>query len=92
MGLMRRRPLLRAAAVSGGAYVMGKRKAAREEAEAQPQQYAAPAAAPAPAPPQAAGGIDSGTIDRLKDLGQLQEQGVLTDQEFDQQKARLLAH
>ena len=38
-----------------------------------------PAAAPAPDP-----------IERLKDLGQLHEQGVLTDEEFAAQKAKLL--
>jgi hypothetical protein len=30
-------------------------------------------------------------IDQLKQLGELHQQGVLTDQEFEQQKARLLA-
>jgi predicted flap endonuclease-1-like 5' DNA nuclease len=60
--IRRRRPLLRAAAVGGGAYVAGKRKAWRQAEEQQAyedqdarisqleQQQAAPPAAPAPAP------------------------------------------
>ena len=45
------------------------------------------AAAPAPA---AAGGISSDDVARLQELGKLHEQGVLTDEEFAQQKAKLL--
>ncbi len=96
MPLMRRRPLLRAAAVGGGAYFAGKRRAESQGAEAEQdqrisgleqQQYAppAPAAAPAPSP-----GMSSDTIEKLTQLGQLHEQGVLTDAEFAQQKAALL--
>ncbi len=86
MPLFRRRPLLRAAAVGGGAYLAGKR-----HAEAQDPQYAQqgpppPASAAAPA----AGGIGDDAITRLKELGRLHEQGVLTDDEFAQQKAKLL--
>ncbi len=48
-----------------------------------PQQYEAP---PAPA---SAGGADR--IEQLKQLGALKEQGVLTDEEFAREKARILA-
>jgi len=72
---MRRRPLLRAAAVGGGAYAMGKRQAASQEREA-----------PAPA----AGAMAPDAIEQLRQLGQLHDQGVLTDEEFAQQKGRLL--
>jgi 3-oxoacyl-ACP reductase-like protein len=109
MPLGRRRPLLRAAAVGGGAYVAGRRHAERRQAEEtqderlnslESESYAPPAAAapppappaaapPAPAPP-ASGGIQPDALDRLKELGALHEQGVLTDQEFAEQKARLL--
>ena len=82
--LRRRRPLLRAAAVGGGAYYMGKRRGEEQEAEQQ-------ADVPAEAPPAPSGGMDPQIIAQLKDLGQLHEDGVLTDQEFDQQKAKLLA-
>ena len=94
MGRMRRRrPLLRAAAVGGGAYVAGKRHAERQAESEQyaappPQAPPAPQAAPAPAP--AAGGLSDQAIERLKELGQLHEQGVLTDEEFAAQKAKIL--
>jgi hypothetical protein len=96
MPLMRRRPLLRAAAVGGGAYYAGKRRAEAQEREMgqearisglENQAYAAPP--PAAAPPQASG-MSPAAMDQLKQLGQLHDQGVLTDEEFAQQKARLL--
>ena len=90
--LRRRRPLLRAAAVGGGAYMMGKRRAEAEQGAGW-QGEQAPQAAPAPPPPPqpAAGGISDAGVARLKELGQLHEHGVLTDDEFAQQKAKLLA-
>jgi hypothetical protein len=91
---MRRRPLLRAAAVGGGAYVMGKRRAESQYAEASQdqrigdlesqQQAPAPAAAPT-------GGISSDAMQKLQELGKLRDQGILTDDEFATQKERLLA-
>ena len=96
MPLMRRRPLLRAAAVGGGADAMGKH-AERKQAEAQEDAYyagqqsamaaAPPPAAPAPAAP---GGVSSEDVARLQELGKLREQGILTDEEFAQQKALIL--
>jgi hypothetical protein len=60
------------------------RWAAQEAPAPQPQAYAAP-------PPQpAAGGEDR--VAKLKDLAALKEQGVLTDQEFAAEKARILAN
>ena len=59
----------------------------------QPQQpYAPPqqAYAPPPPPPQAPP-VAGVPIEQLKQLGELHEQGVLTDEEFAAQKARLLA-
>jgi hypothetical protein len=91
----RRRPLLRAAAVGTGAYMAGQhaqRRAQEEQyqdqqiAALQDQQYAQPQYA-APPPPA---GPPANYIDQLKELGQLREQGVLTDAEFAEQKARLL--
>jgi len=101
MPLMRRRPLLRAAAVGGGAYAMGKH-AERKQAEAQEDAYyagqqsameaAPPPQAPPPqaAPPAPAGGVSSADVNRLQELGKLHEQGILTDEEFAQQKALIL--
>jgi hypothetical protein len=59
----------------------GQRWAAQEEQQ-QPQQ-----AAPAPAAAAPAGS----TIDQLKELGELKAQGILTEEEFAAQKAKLLA-
>lgn len=44
---------------------------------------------PAP-PPAAAGGISNEAIEQLKELGALKEQGILTEQEFAAQKAKIL--
>ena len=87
--LRRRRPLLRAAAVGGGAYMLGKRHAESQEQE-QYEQEAPPQEAPPASPPPSSGGISEDAMARLKELGQLHEQGVLTDDEFAQQKAKLL--
>ena len=53
----------------------------------QQQQYAAPP--PAPPPPPAAPARDQ--VAQLKDLAELKSQGILTDAEFEAQKARILA-
>jgi hypothetical protein len=93
MMMRRRRPLMRAAMVGGVAYHAGKRvQEGREDdaetdarlAQLEAQQAAAPAAAPA------AGGVTDDTIEQLGKLGQLHEQGVLTDEEFAAQKQKLL--
>jgi len=55
-------------------------EAAQAPPEAAPAQVAAAPAAPAPS-----------MIDQLKELGELKEQGVLTEDEFAAQKAKLLA-
>lgn len=63
----------------------GQRWAQQEEAQ-QAQQAPAPVAA-APAAPAAGG---QSTIDQLKELGELKAQGILTEEEFAAQKAKLL--
>ena len=92
MPLLRRRPLLRAAAVGGGAYMAGKHRARAEAENEQDAYYAGQQStmAPAPAPPPAPAGPDSDYISRLKQLGELHAQGVLTDDEFAKEKARIL--
>ena len=105
--MRRRRPLMRAAMVGGGAYVAGKHVAANQQREAdqnaqiedlqaQQAQQQAPQAAPpppppaaAPPPPAAAGGTDIAS--KLVELKGLMDQGVLTQEEFDQAKQKLLA-
>ena len=88
--LMRRRPLLRAAAVGGGAYMAGKHRA-RVQEEQQAESYEAgqrsATAEPAAAAPV---GITDADMARLGELGKLHDQGILTDEEFAQQKARIL--
>lgn len=74
-----------ATAVSGGVRRRQERRWAEQEAPAQ----AEPAAAPAPAPAPASGGASM--IEQLKQLGELKDQGVLTEQEFAEQKSKLLA-
>ncbi|HET8981515.1 MAG TPA: SHOCT domain-containing protein [Pedococcus sp.] len=59
------------------------RERAYEQASGQEAQPAAPAA------PQAASSGDM--LEQLKTLGELKAQGVLTEEEFAQQKARILA-
>jgi hypothetical protein len=63
------------------AQIVADRQRAYDE-QAYPQQ-----AAPAPQP--ASGGSD--TIQQLKDLADLKAQGILTEEEFAAQKARILA-
>ena len=79
-----------ATAVSGG---VARRQQARAqesaEAEAWREQQAQPppppvAAPPPPAPPPA------DLVTQLRELAELKDQGILTQQEFDAQKARLL--
>ncbi|HEX3693506.1 MAG TPA: SHOCT domain-containing protein [Solirubrobacteraceae bacterium] len=99
MPLARRRPLLRAAAVGGGAYIAGKRSAQAGAREATQEdrlttleaQQSAPPGPAASAQAPAAGGLSSQDIERLQQLGELRSQGVLSEDEFEQQKQRLLA-
>ncbi|MFD3493334.1 SHOCT domain-containing protein [Streptomyces sp. NPDC058690] len=58
--------------------------AAQEEAAAQ-QQQTPPAQTAPPAPPA------DDIIDRLERLAELKKQGILTDAEFEAQKAKVLA-
>jgi hypothetical protein len=81
----RRRPLLRAAMVGGGAYIAGKKVQQGREQDADQDQN--PEGAPAP---PASGGISDQTIEQLQKLGDLRKQGVLTEEEFEQQKQKLL--
>jgi membrane protease subunit (stomatin/prohibitin family) len=93
MPFMRRSPLLRVAAIGGVAYMGSKAGANRANAQAQ-QAQAAPAQAAPPPPPPAAAPATSGATDRiaqLKELAELHDSGALTQEEFDKEKARILA-
>lgn len=93
----RRRPLARAAIVGGVAYHAGKRHEEGQQEDEYTQarldqleaQQAASTQAPA-APPPASGGISDDTIQQLQKLAELKTAGVLTEEEFNQQKQRLL--
>jgi Short C-terminal domain len=96
--IRRRRPLLRAAVVGGGAYMAGKaaanqradraqREAAQEarisDLETSQQQAQAP---PVPEPRAA----DTDVLGQLTKLVQMHDSGALTDEEFSAAKSRLL--
>ena len=91
---MMRRPLMRtvgrtaviagtATVVAGGVNRRQQQKAAQQNAAAQP----APAAA---APVDAAPDADD-LINKLKELANLKDQGILTEAEFADQKSKILA-
>jgi hypothetical protein len=90
MPMMRRRPLLRAAAVGGGAYAMGKRNArVQEEQQAQAYEQGQQQAAPPPPPPPAPAPADP-VVEKINQLAQLHSSGALTDEEFAAAKAQAL--
>ncbi len=97
-------PLLKAAAVGGAGYYAGKkmsegRQAEQDQNEAiadlqyQADQQQAPAYAPPPPTPapQAAPSGGTGVADQLQQLAQLRDSGVLSDEEFENAKAKVLA-
>lgn len=85
MGLLR--TAARTAVVTSTATRVHQRTAARQQGRwAQP--VAAPAPLPVPAQPAASNGDD--VIERLSALGELRDRGVLTPEEFEHQKARVL--
>jgi len=59
----------------------------QQQQQPPPQQYAPPPQQYAPPPPEPPASVD---IEQLKQLAALHEQGVLTDAEFAEQKARIL--
>lgn len=90
--------MARTAVVAGTATSVSNRVSRRQanrwqdqaDAQAYQQQQAqAPAPPPPPAPAPSSGGGD--TIEQLKQLGELRDAGVLTDAEFEAQKAKVLA-
>lgn len=63
----------------------GERWAREDQSAYEEQQYYEPAPPPAPAPAQA-----PDPIEQLTKLGQLRDSGVLTEEEFAAQKAKIL--
>jgi hypothetical protein len=92
----RRRPLARAAVVGGVAYHAGKKRSEAEQADYERdarleelEQQQAMGAAPPPPAPAASGGVD--VVEQLQKLAALKDQGILTEEEFAEQKRKLLA-
>jgi hypothetical protein len=87
------RGMARTAAVAGTATAVSNRVSRRQANRwaAQDQQaYEPPPQQYAPPPPPAGNG-GSDPIAQLKELAALKQQGILTDEEFAEQKARILA-
>ncbi len=66
------------------------KKAQQQEAEQQAAAPAQPAAAPAAAPTAPAQDDMSAKVEALQQLAALKDQGILTDEEFAAQKAKIL--
>lgn len=85
------RGMARTAVVAGTATAVSNRVSKRQGERWTQQEVAQYAQqAPPPAPAQAAPTGGGSTIDQLKELGELKAQGVLTEEEFAAQKAKLL--
>ena len=89
--LRRRRPLLRAAMVGGAGYAAGKHRA-RGRSRGHPQAAAPQQTSGRRDLAQAGGGAMSemDRIDALKKLGDLHDSGVLTDEQFEAEKEKLI--
>jgi hypothetical protein len=89
------RGVARVAVASGTATAVSNRVSRRQgERWAQQEAMAAPppvAAPPVAGPPVAAPVAQASTIDQLKELAELKQQGILTEEEFAAQKAKILA-
>ncbi|MFF8378818.1 SHOCT domain-containing protein [Streptomyces sp. NPDC015661] len=90
------RGVARTAVVAGTATAVSNRVSRRQAGrwaaqQAPPQQQAYQAEPPPPPPPAPAAPDMSSKIEQLKQLGELKDQGVLTEAEFEQQKRTILA-
>lgn len=90
-------PLLRAmartAVVAGTATTVSNRVSRRQQGRWAAQEEQQMATQPQPqayVPPPAAPALEADPMERLKELGQLHESGVLTDEEFAAAKAKVL--
>jgi membrane protease subunit (stomatin/prohibitin family) len=84
------RGVARTAVIAGTATAVSNRVSRRQAARWSDQAAADQSQAAAQAPPPAAPAQDD-TLDRLKELGELKASGVLTEAEFEAQKAKILA-
>ena len=84
------RGMARVAVVSGTATAASNRVSRRQSERWAAQDQAAYPQEQAPAPAAAPAASGESRIDQLRELGELKAQGVLTDQEFEAEKARIL--
>jgi Short C-terminal domain len=87
MPLLRRRPLTRAAMVGGAGYAIGK----RHQAGAQPEPAQPAPTQGATAEPVDDAASEANRIDALTKLKSLFDDGVLTQEQYDSEHARLTA-
>jgi len=88
------RGIARTAAIAGTATAVSNRVSRRQQnrwAQQEDEQYAQQQPQYAAAPPPAAAAPARDQMAQLKDLADLKSQGILTDAEFDAQKAKILA-
>ena len=76
---MRRRAIAGTAAVGGAAYYAAKRASTGRQEQARETVDEAPPPGPAPDP-----------VEQIKELAELREQGILTEEEFAAEKKKLL--
>ncbi len=92
-----RRPVMRTvgrtAVIAGTASVVAGRVNRRQQQKFAGQDAAAEqqAVAPAPAPGPAPAASSDELMDKLKEMANLKDQGILTEAEFNDQKAKILA-
>jgi hypothetical protein len=88
--------IARTAVVAGTATAVSNRVSRRQgnrwaAQEQQTQEAAAPPPPPPPPPAQAVPSSQNDMLDQLQQLGELKSAGVLTEAEFQAQKARIMA-
>jgi hypothetical protein len=79
---------VRTTAVVGTAAVVGRHAARSQQAQAAPAPAPEEVAAPAPEP---SAGPTPDAIEQLKQIADLKDQGILTEDEFAAEKAKILA-
>jgi len=83
------RGVARTAVIAGTATTVSNRVSRRQAQRWQGQEEQQAPAQQAP-PPATAPPAEQSTIEQLKELGALKDQGILTDEEFAAQKAKIL--
>jgi hypothetical protein len=84
------RGVARTAVVAGTATAVSNRVSRRQANRWQQQEYEQQPAEPQYAPPPPAAAPAPDPIEQLKQLGELRQQGILTEEEFAAQKAKIL--